>query len=75
LSLALHALKNPAEDDSPGKLDYHWVIGWLDDIGLPQYKETFGDARVDGRVLSQLSPEDLIFLKVTSLLHHVSLKR
>jgi len=25
--------------------------GWLDDIGLPQYKSQFEEARVDGRML------------------------
>lgn len=27
------------------------VSGWLDDIGLPQYKSHFDEARVDGRML------------------------
>ena len=31
------------------------ITGWLDDIGLPQYKDTFYDARVDGRVLHHLT--------------------
>jgi hypothetical protein len=31
------------------------VPGWLDDIGLPQYKDTFYDARVDGRMLHYLT--------------------
>ena len=29
--------------------------GWLDDIGLPQYKDHFHDAIVDGRMLNHLS--------------------
>ena len=29
--------------------------GWLDDIGLPQYKDMFYDARVDGRMLHYLT--------------------
>ena len=29
--------------------------GWLDDIGLPQYKDHFHDAMVDGRMLNNLS--------------------
>jgi len=75
LILALNAFKKPEEDDHAGKLDYHWVIRWLDDVGLPQYKESFGEARVDGRVLSYLTTDDLISLKVTSVLHHASIKR
>ena len=36
--------------------------GWLDDIGLPQYKDSFSDGSVDGRMLNYLtfvSSEDL----------------
>lgn len=32
-----------------------YISGWLDDIGLPQYKDTFFDARVDGRMLNSLT--------------------
>ena len=47
----------------------------LDDVGLPQYKEAFLDAKVDGRVLNVLTVEDLISeLSVTNLLHHYSIK-
>ena len=74
LLLALQALRSP-DADPGGKLDYHWVIRWLDDIGLPQYKETFAEARVDGRVLHGLTPEDLLQLKVSSALHHASIRR
>jgi len=31
------------------------VSGWLDDIGLPQYKDAFFEARVDGRMLHALT--------------------
>ncbi|ODM94548.1 Liprin-beta-1 [Orchesella cincta] len=75
LSLALYSLKHPDEEDNAGKLDYHWVIRWLDDVGLPQYKESFMEARIDGRVLGHLTSEDLVSLKVTSVLHHASIKR
>lgn len=64
LILALQSYKNPGEEDAAGRLDYQWVIRWLDDVGLPQYKETFSDARVDGRVLNYLTAEDLVSLKV-----------
>ncbi|XP_078077026.1 liprin-beta-2b isoform X2 [Mustelus asterias] len=62
------------QNDSPGKLDHIWVTRWLDDIGLPQYKDQFNEARVDGRVLQYLTVNDLLFLKVTSQLHHLSIK-
>lgn len=29
--------------------------GWLDDIGLPQYKDQFNDGRVDGQMLQYLT--------------------
>lgn len=62
-------------DDPAGSLDHQWVTRWLDDVGLPQYKDTFLEARVDGRVLNFLTVEDLFNLKVTNLLHHLSIKR
>ncbi|TRY85720.1 hypothetical protein DNTS_013255 [Danionella cerebrum] len=49
-------------------------IRWLDDIGLPQYKDQFNEGRVDGRMLQYLTVNDLLFLKVTSQLHHLSIK-
>jgi hypothetical protein len=49
-------------------------IGWLDDVGLPQYKDAFAEARVDGRMLHYLTGEDLLALHVTSVLHHLSIK-
>ena len=71
----MHYLKHPEEEDNAGKLDHQWVTRWLDDVGLPQYKEPFSEARVDGRLLSHLTAEDLISLKVVSVLHHASVKR
>nr|XP_057921757.1 liprin-beta-1-like [Doryrhamphus excisus]XP_057921759.1 liprin-beta-1-like [Doryrhamphus excisus] len=73
LQLALQALS--ARDDPKGKLDHHWVTRWLDDIGLPQYKSHFDEARVDGRILHCMTVEDLLSLKVGSVLHHLSVKR
>lgn len=62
-------------DDPPGHIDHNFVMRWLDDVGLPQYKDAFLEARVDGRVLNQLTLDDLHTLKVTNLLHALSLKR
>ncbi|CAF4771965.1 unnamed protein product, partial [Rotaria sp. Silwood2] len=36
-------------------LDTHWILRWLDDIGLPQYKEYFSESKVDGQVLNNLT--------------------
>ncbi|XP_041966382.1 liprin-beta-1b isoform X7 [Alosa sapidissima] len=74
LQLALQALGSE-EEDGKGKLDYHWVTRWLDDIGLPQYKTQFDEARVDGRMLHYMTVDDLLSLKVGSVLHHLSIKR
>ncbi|XP_051952725.1 liprin-beta-1b isoform X2 [Xyrauchen texanus] len=74
LQLALQALGSE-EDDDKGKLDYHWVTRWLDDIGLPQYKTQFDEGRVDGRMLHYMTVDDLLSLKVGSVLHHLSIKR
>ena len=51
--------RTQACEDPAGGLDHSWVTRWLDDVGLPQYKDTFTEARVDGRVLNLLTVEDL----------------
>ncbi len=76
--LALQATQqspSPSSSDLPGRLDHQWVVRWLDDVGLPQYKDAFLEARVDGRVLNFLTVEDLFQMKVTNLLHHLSIRR
>ncbi|XP_016966361.1 liprin-beta-2 [Drosophila biarmipes] len=55
-------------------LDVAWVLRWLDDIGLPQYKDYFMLAKVDGRMLHRLTLEDLSQLHVSSCLHIASLR-
>lgn len=57
-----------------GKLDTAWVLRWLDDLGLPQYKDEFMAARVDGRVLHRLTYDDLAIMHINSCLHVASLK-
>ncbi|XP_063496386.1 liprin-beta-1 isoform X13 [Symphalangus syndactylus] len=74
LQLALQALGSE-EETNHGKLDFNWVTRWLDDIGLPQYKTQFDDGRVDGRMLHYMTVDDLLSLKVVSVLHHLSIKR
>ncbi|KAK3581545.1 hypothetical protein CHS0354_031887 [Potamilus streckersoni] len=74
LALQLISTENPKRD-RVSELDHNWVTRWLDDIGLPQYKDTFYDARVDGRMLHVLTVDDLLALKVTNELHHFSIKR
>ncbi|XP_063638783.1 liprin-beta-2 isoform X7 [Pan troglodytes] len=73
LVLAVKAINTKQEEES-ALLDHIWVTRWLDDIGLPQYKDQFHESRVDGRMLQYLTVNDLLFLKVTSQLHHLSIK-
>ncbi|CAJ1048817.1 liprin-beta-2 isoform X3 [Xyrichtys novacula] len=73
LQLALNAFTTKVVEKS-SELDHIWVTRWLDDIGLPQYKDQFHEARVDGRMIQYLTVNDLLTLKVTSQLHHLSIK-
>ncbi|XP_071344332.1 liprin-beta-2 isoform X3 [Trachinotus anak] len=73
LQLALRAFTTKVIEKS-SELDHIWVTRWLDDIGLPQYKDQFHEARVDGRMIQYLTVNDLLTLKVTSQLHHLSIK-
>uniref|UniRef100_A0A672K7U1 Liprin-beta-2-like n=2 Tax=Sinocyclocheilus grahami TaxID=75366 RepID=A0A672K7U1_SINGR len=73
LQLALRSFSTKITEKS-SELDHIWVTRWLDDIGLPQYKDQFSEGRVDGRMLQYLTVNDLLFLKVTSQLHHLSIK-
>uniref|UniRef100_A0A146KYV2 Liprin-beta-2 n=3 Tax=Lygus hesperus TaxID=30085 RepID=A0A146KYV2_LYGHE len=78
LHLALEAERGPnAADpmlDCAGRLEPGWVLRWLDDIGLPQYKGAFMSARLDGRVLHRLSLDDLQGLHINLALHVASIK-
>ncbi|XP_054154536.1 liprin-beta-2-like isoform X3 [Oppia nitens] len=76
LRLAVSSMNQELDELSKcaDQLDYLWVARWLDDIGLPQYKDVFIDARIDGRVLHYLTVEDLLALKITSQLHHSSIR-
>ncbi|CAL8374650.1 unnamed protein product, partial [Arctogadus glacialis] len=73
LQLAVKMLCSKQVEKS-AELDHIWVTRWLDDIGLPQYKDQFNDGRVDGHMLQYLTVNDLLFLKVNSQLHHLSIK-
>ena len=54
LQLAIQDM-NSGPQSKASILDHTWVMRWLDDIGLPQYKDSFFDARVDGRMLHALT--------------------
>ncbi|XP_018899343.2 uncharacterized protein Liprin-beta isoform X2 [Bemisia tabaci] len=57
-----------------GKLETVWVLRWLDDVGLPQYKDSFLAARINGATLHRLTLEDLAALHISSVLHVASLR-
>ncbi|XP_055365412.1 liprin-beta-2b isoform X4 [Betta splendens] len=73
LQLAINTFSSKQPEKS-AELDYTWVNRWLDDIGLPQYKDQFNESRVDGLMLQYLTVNDLLYLKVSSQLHHLSIK-
>nr|XP_045623247.1 nascent polypeptide-associated complex subunit alpha, muscle-specific form-like isoform X8 [Procambarus clarkii] len=76
LQLAIAARLSGDQINTPlARLDHSWVLRWLDDVGLPQYKDSFSEARIDGRVLNCLTYDDLSFLRLSNLLHVTSLKR
>lgn len=75
LLLAMQSKVDTNRPDPAGDLDCGWVLHWLDDVGMPQYKENFLEARVDGRLLNLLTIDDLSYLKVSNLLHHYSIRR
>nr|XP_034185437.1 liprin-beta-1 isoform X3 [Osmia lignaria]XP_034185438.1 liprin-beta-1 isoform X3 [Osmia lignaria] len=75
----LYAIESEKSDSDKflgaDKMDSAAVLRWLDDIGLPQHKEAFHNAKVDGRMLHRLTTEDLLNLGVTAQLHAASLRR
>ncbi|XP_062562959.1 uncharacterized protein LOC134226293 isoform X8 [Armigeres subalbatus] len=77
--LAIADLTESFEGDAllkiAGKLDTPWTIRWLEDVGLPQYKDSFMAARMDGRMLHKLTMDDLVSLHVSSCVHVASLRR
>lgn len=76
--LAMADVANQDNDEmlrNAGKLDTTWVLRWLDDIGLPQHKDEFLAARIDGRVLHRLTIDDLVTMHISSTLHVASLRR
>lgn len=76
LRLAISELNGDCDKvtKAAAKLDYLWVARWLDDIGLPQYKDKFIEARIDGRVLNYLTVEDLASMNIICVLHHASIR-
>lgn len=45
---------------------------WLDDIGLPQFRDTFAENMIDGQMLLALTVQDLVEMKVVSAMNHAT---
>lgn len=56
-------------------LNTAWVLQWLDDIGLPQYKDPFSQAAINGILLHRLTKDDFLMMQNgNSDLHFSSLR-
>jgi len=77
LMLHLQSLGAGEDDDlcDSEQMNGVWVARWLDDIGLPQYKDSFHEACMDGCLLHYLTVSDAQKLKITNLFHLISLRR
>ncbi|CAP27692.1 Protein CBR-HLB-1 [Caenorhabditis briggsae] len=66
------------EDDimePANKWDVHQTLRWLEDIGLPQYKEIFAENVVDGPLLLALTASDAVEMKLVNAHHYATLAR
>lgn len=61
--------------DASDRMDVHQVLRWLDEIGLPQYRDNFAENMIDGQMLTVLTAQDLVEMKITSALHHATIAR
>lgn len=48
---------------------------WLDDIGLPQFRDIFAEYHIDGQMLLCLTAQDLVEMRISSALNHATLAR
>lgn len=56
-------------------LNTAWVLQWLDDIGLPQYKDPFSQAAINGALLHRLTKDEFLMMQnENSDLHFSSLR-
>ena len=83
LLLALQAMNigggNAFVDEPSGRLDYNWVMRWLDDLGLPQYKASHVihhfiynlELKVFNFIIEDAQMASILFL-IKSFLQHCS---
>lgn len=69
LLLAIKSMNNslPNMPPSINNIDCEWVFRWLDDVGLPQYKDAFTESLVDGRMLHTLTVVSVKYLLVENI--------
>jgi hypothetical protein len=48
---------------------------WLDDIGLPQFRDVFAEFHIDGQMLLCVTAQDLVEMKIVSALNHATIAR
>ncbi|MFH4979155.1 hypothetical protein AB6A40_005864 [Gnathostoma spinigerum] len=61
--------------DLSDNMDVHQILRWLDEIGLPQYREVFAENCIDGPMLTVMTAQDLVEMRITSALHHAAISR
>lgn len=74
----LRILLKRIEDDivePSSKWDVHQTLRWLDEIGLPQYKDTFAENIVDGPLLVALTAADMMEMRITNAHHYLCISR
>uniref|UniRef100_A0A914HYM6 SAM domain-containing protein n=1 Tax=Globodera rostochiensis TaxID=31243 RepID=A0A914HYM6_GLORO len=75
LKCMLDRIERNSETEAADKMDTNMVMLWLDQIGLPQLRDSFAENRVNGHLLLVLSMQDLMELGIQSALNHASLAR
>ncbi|EPB70806.1 hypothetical protein ANCCEY_10100 [Ancylostoma ceylanicum] len=74
LNLVLRRIED--EIDSPASSwDVQQTQKWLEDIGLPQYKDIFCENMVDGLMLLALTAADLVEMRVVNAHHYLCISR
>ncbi|CAD6185469.1 unnamed protein product [Caenorhabditis auriculariae] len=74
LSLLLQRIEDDIVEPS-SKWDVHQTLKWLEEIGLPQYKDTFAENVVDGSLLLALTAGDAVDMRITNAHHYATLAR
>lgn len=74
LNLLLRRIENDSENPAHG-WDVQQTQKWLEDIGLPQYKEVFSENLIDGLMFPALTAADLTEMRVLNAHHFLCICR